>query len=99
PAPRGDPLPRARPDSPDREPTGQVGLKHVEGRGGIRAAVLSGQDEAAVVQTHRVPEPPGTGFRADHDEDSANRPFHRAPFCVADLDAAKTLVARELDHL
>src|SRR5262249_20601449 len=95
----GDPLHRARADIAHREHTGQVGLKYVERHGRVGTAILSGQDEATVVQAHRAFDPASAGIRTDHDEEPADKPFRHVAFAIANLEASQTLIARELDHL
>src|ERR1700704_507136 len=63
----GDPLHRPGAHVTNGEDAGEAGLKDVVRCGGIRAAILSCQDEAAVVQSHGLFEPSGAGIRTDHD--------------------------------
>src|SRR4029077_1461977 len=88
----GDPLHRPGAHVTNGEDAGQAGLKDVVGGGGIRAAIRSGQDGAAGVQSHGLFEPSGAGVRTDHDEAPADLPLDHLTLAVADLDGSQTVV-------
>src|SRR6516165_11635155 len=88
---RGNPLHGARADVAHRKNARQAGLKSVEGDRRIRPTVLSGEDEAAVIEPYGLLYPLGAGAGTDHDEDAADAVLRHVSCTVAGLYPSEML--------